>query len=90
MPGEVVSFFFVVSAKGYLDSRWSGAAPLDGSYNPWIVLLSVAVAILAAYAALTVVDRIRSARRVPLVRWLWLVAGATSMGTGMPRPAPRA
>jgi len=60
-----------------------GAVPLHGSYNPWIVLLSVAVAVLAAFAALTVVDRIRSAHRVPLVRGLWLAAGATSMGAGI-------
>ena len=58
-------------------------APLHAYHHSGLVLLSVAVAVLSAFAALTVVDRIQAARRAPLVRRLWLVAGAVAMGSGI-------
>jgi two-component system NtrC family sensor kinase len=58
------------------------AALLDGQYHMALVVLSIAVAIFAAFAAWAVVDRITVSRR-RLTRWLWLWAGATVLGTGI-------
>jgi two-component system, sensor histidine kinase and response regulator len=54
----------------------------SGSYEPWLVAISVLIAILAAFVALTVAARIVSAdsRRS---RWAWAIAGAVSMGGGI-------
>ena len=54
---------------------------MTGTYNAWLVLLSVLVATLASYTALDLATRItaskgRNAR-------LWLCGGAFSMGTGI-------
>jgi len=54
---------------------------VSGTYNYWLVVLSVLVATLASYTALDLATRItaskgRSAR-------LWLLGGAFSMGTGI-------
>ena len=57
--------------------------PLEGFYNGWLVLVSIAVAVLAASAALAVVDRMQAARARPLARAGWLMAGAVAMGGGI-------
>jgi len=54
---------------------------MSGTYNYWLVLLSLIVAIVASYTALDLARRItqsdrRSAR-------YWLIGGAFSMGTGI-------
>ena len=54
---------------------------LRGSYNYWLVALSVAIAILAAYAALDLGGRVTSAHGA--VRRLWLGGGAIAMGLGI-------
>lgn len=51
------------------------------SYNPWLVLLSVALAALDAYVAFSVVGRI--ARSRGLVAVLWTAFGALAMGSGV-------
>lgn len=51
-------------------------------YDARLVLLSVAVAILAAYAALSLASRVSLARRASQSR-AWLAGGALSMGTGI-------
>jgi two-component system sensor histidine kinase/response regulator len=56
---------------------------LAAFYDPWLVVLSVGVAILASLAALFVVDRLRASRRLRLVGALWLGVGALAMGTGI-------
>src|SRR5215831_19251454 len=52
-----------------------------GTYNPYIVALSVTVACLASYTALDLGGRIRSSRR--WARLAWLVTAATAMGGGI-------
>ena len=54
---------------------------LLGSYNHGLVVLSVAIAIVAAYAALDLAGRVTSAGG--RVRFLWLSGGAVAMGTGI-------
>ncbi len=54
---------------------------LAGSYHPGLVVLSVVIAIVAAYAALDLAGRVTSARG--RVRFLWLSGGAVAMGTGI-------
>src|SRR5258708_7097998 len=54
---------------------------LVGSYNFGLVVLSVVIAILAAYAALELAGRVTSAGGK--VRLFWLSGGAMAMGTGI-------
>jgi PAS domain S-box-containing protein len=52
-----------------------------GTYNPYLVALSVAVACLASYTALDLGGRIRGSRR--WVRLAWLATAAIAMGGGI-------
>jgi len=54
-----------------------------GYYDPSIVALSVAVAIIASYTALDMAGRVSASDSTPKKSWIWLVAGAVSMGTGI-------
>jgi diguanylate cyclase (GGDEF)-like protein/PAS domain S-box-containing protein len=54
---------------------------LVGSYNYRLVALSVAISVLASYAALDVAGRVMSARG--RVRVAWLTGGAVVMGLGI-------
>ncbi len=54
---------------------------LPRSYQPELVLLSIAVAILAGYAALDLADRVYAAQR--RYAWIWLAAGAVTLGSGI-------
>ena len=56
-------------------------APLQGSYDLRLVVLSLLIAILASYVALDLGVRVRSARGI--VRQAWLTGGAISMGLGI-------
>lgn len=56
--------------------------PLQGSYDPWLVALSVLVASLASLAALSVASRVGGATGWRS-RWAWSGAGALSMGGGV-------
>jgi len=47
-----------------------------------LVIVSVLISMAAAYAALSLADRTRSAVK-PLARWLWLVCGSIAMGIGV-------
>jgi diguanylate cyclase (GGDEF)-like protein len=51
------------------------------SYNPWLVVLSVALAALDAYVAFSVVGRIARSRGPVAV--LWTAFGALAMGSGV-------
>ncbi|MBP1474910.1 EAL domain-containing protein [Frateuria sp. MAH-13] len=51
------------------------------SYNPWLVLLSLALAALDAYVAFSVVGRIARSRGPVAV--LWTAFGALAMGSGV-------
>ena len=55
---------------------------LDASFDPGIVLLSVALAWLTAYASFNVAERIHASEE-GLARRLWLIVGALTMGTGL-------
>src|SRR5258708_10964895 len=57
------------------------AAPLVGSYDYRLVVLSVLIAILASYVALDLAVRVTAARG--RVRRAWLAGGAISMGLGI-------
>jgi diguanylate cyclase len=55
---------------------------VTGSYNSWLVLLSIAVASFASYVALDLASHVAAARGTRSSRaWLW--GGALSMGTGI-------
>src|SRR5438309_3105879 len=54
---------------------------LLGSYNYGLVVLSVVIAIVAAYAALDLAGRVTSSGG--RVRFLWLSGGAIAMGAGI-------
>jgi hypothetical protein len=52
-----------------------------GIYNPWLVFLSIAVAIFVPYTALSLATRVAHARGSSAQ--LWLTGGAFAMGTGI-------
>ena len=54
---------------------------MHATYNPWLVTLSVVVAILVSYTALMLTSRVAGAER--RAGRLWTVGGAVSMGIGI-------
>jgi diguanylate cyclase (GGDEF)-like protein/PAS domain S-box-containing protein len=54
---------------------------LQGSYDYWLVALSILLAMASAYAALDLAGRVTAAQG--RVRWLWLAGGAVAMGVGI-------
>lgn len=54
---------------------------LPGSYNLWLVLISLVVAMLASYTALDMAGRITAAQGRPAR--LWLAGGSAAMGSGI-------
>jgi len=54
---------------------------MHATYNPWLVALSVVVAILVSYTALRLAGRVGGAER--RAARLWLVGGGVSMGIGI-------
>ena len=56
---------------------------MAGSYDYWLVLLSVIVAIIASYVALDLASRVAASHRSRTGRWLWLAGGAWVTGTGI-------
>jgi two-component system sensor histidine kinase/response regulator len=54
---------------------------LPGVYDPWLVALSVIIAIAASYAALDLAGRVTAARGP--ARAAWLAGGSLAMGTGI-------
>ncbi|HZQ55591.1 MAG TPA: MHYT domain-containing protein [Bryobacteraceae bacterium] len=56
-------------------------APLSGSYDPWLVTLSVIIAVSASYTALDLGSRTAAAREGK--RRAWLTGGAVAMGFGI-------
>lgn len=53
---------------------------MAGTYNPWLVILSVVVAVVASFVALEAAGRVTAARRL---RWLWLGGAAVCLGSGI-------
>ncbi len=66
----------------FLDPAEILGDPLPTSYDSGLVMLSVLVASIAAYAALLIADRLVTAdtRRD---RWAWLATGSIAMGSGV-------
>jgi PAS domain S-box-containing protein len=62
--------------------RLDPAAAYPGTYNLGLVVTSVAIAILAAFVALSISGRIAAAA-TPRARYAWASAGAISMGGGI-------
>jgi diguanylate cyclase (GGDEF)-like protein/PAS domain S-box-containing protein len=65
-------------------ARWRielGEVLLSGSYDYRLVALSVALAMVAAYAALDLAGRVTAMQG--WAQWFWLAGGATSMGFGI-------
>jgi two-component system sensor histidine kinase/response regulator len=61
-----------------------GATPYDGAHQPVLVVLSVALAIGAAWSALMTLDRLDSGSEgVRGARWPWLLTGGMSLGVGI-------
>lgn len=56
-------------------------AKMNGTYDYWLVSLSVALAMAASYAALDLAGRVTSAKG--RVRMMWLSCGAVAMGAGI-------
>lgn len=54
---------------------------MTGSHHPWIVLLSILVAIASSHAALSLAQRV--SRASGAASQLWLGGGALSLGTGI-------
>src|SRR5579863_3981185 len=54
---------------------------LAGTYNPWLVAVSVVIAILASYAALELAGLVTASEG--RVRLAWLGGGAVAMGFGI-------
>lgn len=66
----------------FLDSNVDHGATLRVDFNPFLVVLSFGVAMLAGYTALKVVERMGVAP-TPRVRYAWLALGAAAMGSGI-------
>jgi PAS domain S-box-containing protein len=54
---------------------------MASSYNPWLVTLSVAIAIFASYTSLDLAARTSAAEG--RAKWTWLCGGAIAMGLGI-------
>ena len=54
---------------------------MDGTYNPWLVMLSMAVAVMASYVTLGLASRVTT-NEGRIARY-WLAGGAVSMGLGI-------
>lgn len=66
----------------FMDGTYDVSAALNGSYDPFLVVLSFLVATLAGFAALSVTPRIRAAEN-KYTRRIWTAAGGLAMGTGI-------
>jgi diguanylate cyclase (GGDEF)-like protein len=54
---------------------------MEIAYSPWLVALSIAVAMVVSYSSLSMAARVAEARNI--ANPVWLVLGACSMGTGV-------
>jgi NO-binding membrane sensor protein with MHYT domain len=56
---------------------------MNGHYDSGLVALSILVAITASYTALDLAGCVSASTSSPRKSWVWLIAGATSMGIGI-------
>ena len=66
----------------FLNSSTDLGSAISGTYNLWLVALSVLIASVAAYAALQIAERLSKSKTVS-VKHVWLVSGAIAMGCGI-------
>src|SRR6185437_8683276 len=59
-----------------------GSTRVAGTYNYWLVLLSLLVAIFVSHTALNLSSRVANSPSKPSAR-IWLAGGAVSMGCGI-------
>src|SRR5450631_246370 len=57
------------------------ATHMQATYNIWLVALSVAVAVLVSYTALSLAARVAAAKAA--AARVWLICGAITMGIGI-------
>jgi signal transduction histidine kinase len=56
------------------------STPMHANYDPWLVIVSIGIAIFASYVALDLAERLSTARRF---RWAWWLGGSLAMGVGI-------
>ncbi|HEY6922890.1 MAG TPA: EAL domain-containing protein [Steroidobacteraceae bacterium] len=56
---------------------------MAGTYNPWLVALSIAIAVFVSHTALNLSARVARTNGPPASRRLWLTGGALVMGSGI-------
>jgi NO-binding membrane sensor protein with MHYT domain len=66
-------------AERRLPTSW--VPTMTATYNPWLVTLSVIIAVLASYTALDLASRV--AQSTGRAAKLWMAGGAFSMGIGI-------
>ena len=66
----------------FVNSSTDLSSAISGTYNLWLVALSVLIASVAAYAALQIAERLSKSKTV-FVKHIWLVSGAIAMGCGI-------
>ncbi|WP_192804989.1 putative bifunctional diguanylate cyclase/phosphodiesterase [Noviherbaspirillum aerium] len=55
---------------------------MESQYEPWLVMLSIAIAVFASFVAFNLTGRVAAARNRRVAAY-WLAGGALSMGTGI-------
>ena len=66
----------------FMDGSLDPSAALSGSYNLWLVGFSYLIAVLAAYASLTLSNRVSNSPSW-LGRCVWQIIGSVAMGFGI-------
>ncbi|KGX91288.1 diguanylate cyclase [Pontibacillus halophilus JSM 076056 = DSM 19796] len=54
---------------------------MEGVYNVWLVILSIAVSIMSSYTALQIVKRLVRSRG--MLRYMWIFGGSLTFGAGI-------
>ncbi|MCF6204237.1 MAG: EAL domain-containing protein [Methylococcaceae bacterium] len=66
----------------FIDSYLLPITALDKSYNPYLVFLSIIVAIVSSFTAFGIYERAHGSKS-PLYQMFWVLFGAVSMGIGI-------
>ncbi len=66
----------------FLDPKLLPLETLDKSYSPWLVLLSVVIAVISSYTAFGTSERIHASKQRHK-QVIWTLFGAISMGVGI-------
>ena len=66
----------------FIDSFFIPITVIDKTYNPYLVVLSVAIAVVSSFSAFGISERISSSSQW-LTKKLWVLFGAISLGIGI-------